>query len=76
MEGEHMAQEEKQELKVTIGEYKGNPTITLPTTADGKYPFTFGVTKAKAILKYHDDIRRFVEIHDKPKEPPKPPPAE
>ena len=66
-----MEQEEKkeQELQVKIGEYKGNPTITLPTTVDGKYPFTFGVTKAKAVLKYMDDIRRFVEMHDKPKEP-------
>ena len=61
--------EEKQEQKVTVGEYKGNPTITLPTTVDGKYPFTFGVTKAKAILKYIDDIKKFVEVHDKPKEP-------
>ena len=63
--------EKKQEPKVTIGEYKGNPVITLPTTADGKYPFTFGVVKAKAVLKFLDDIRRFVEENDKPKEPPK-----
>jgi len=64
-------EEKKQEPKVTIGEYKGNAVITLPTTADGKYPFTFGVTKAKAILKYLDDIRRFVELNDKPKDQPK-----
>ncbi len=66
-----MEQEEKkeQEPQVKFGEYKGNPTITLPTTVDGKYPFTFGVTKAKAILKHIDEIKRFVEMNDKPKEP-------
>jgi hypothetical protein len=50
--------------EVTIGEYKGSPVISLPLTADGKYPFTFGLSKAKIILKYIDDINKFVEKYD------------
>ncbi|OGP23804.1 MAG: hypothetical protein A2X93_04840 [Deltaproteobacteria bacterium GWC2_56_8] len=50
---------------VIIGEYKGSPTISLPTRDDGKFPFTFGVTKAKLILAYIDEIREFVEKNDK-----------
>lgn len=38
-----------------IGEYKGHPTIKLPTG------FTFGLKKAKAILDHIEDIKRFVE---------------
>jgi hypothetical protein len=54
-------------LEVTIGEYKGSPVISLPMTADGKFPFTFGLGKAKAILKYVDEIRKFVDQFDKKK---------
>ena len=42
----------------TIGEYKGNPTISLPMGSRG---FCFGKTKAAAILEYIDEIRDFVE---------------
>lgn len=57
--------DEKKE--VTIGEYKGSPTISLPT-GNPKFPFTFGLTKAKLILTYLEDIKKFVEENDKPKE--------
>lgn len=43
----------------TRGNYKGNPTITLGS--EGKYPFTFGLSKAKLILENVEAIRRFVE---------------
>ncbi len=58
-------EEERKQTEVTIGEYKGSPTITLPTSVDGRFPFTFGLAKAKAILKYLEDIKKFVEQHDK-----------
>jgi hypothetical protein len=57
--------ENEKKLEVTIGEYKGSPVISLPLTADGKYPFTFGLGKAKTILKYIDEIKKFVEDNDK-----------
>ena len=58
-------EENEKKMEVTIGEYKGSPVISLPITPDGKFPFTFGLGKAKAILKYIDEIRNFVEKHDK-----------
>ncbi len=50
--------------KATIGSYKGQPTISLPMDDGGKYPFTFGIKKARAVLDYIDDIRAFVEKQD------------
>jgi hypothetical protein len=60
-------EENEKKLDVTIGEYKGSPVITLPLSADGKFPFTFGLGKAKAILKYLDEIKKFVDENDKKK---------
>jgi hypothetical protein len=57
-ENETVKQEE-----VIIGEYKGNPVITLPIGPRGN--FTFGLTKARAILKYLDDIKIFIEKNEK-----------
>ena len=42
----------------TIGDYKGNATISLPMGSRG---FTFGKAKARAILEYVDEIRDFVD---------------
>ena len=61
-------EENEKKLDVTIGEYKGSPVITLPLSADGKFPFTFGLGKAKTILKYLDEIKKFVAEYDKKKE--------
>jgi hypothetical protein len=58
-------EENVKKLEVTIGEYKGSPVITLPLSADGKFPFTIGLAKAKVILKYLDEIKKFVDEHDK-----------
>lgn len=58
-------EENEKKMEVTIGEYKGSPVISLPISPDGKFPFTFGLGKAKAILRYIDEIRKFVEDHDK-----------
>ncbi|MEI6127281.1 MAG: hypothetical protein WCQ99_12095 [Pseudomonadota bacterium] len=48
--------------EVTYGEYKGNPTITLPAGPRG---FTFGLSKARAILAYSEEIKAFVKQHEK-----------
>ncbi len=55
------------ELKpgATVGEYKGNAIITLPVAGSLKFPFTFGVNKAKAILEFLDEIKKFVQENDK-----------
>lgn len=48
--------------EVIVGEYKGNPVITLPIGPRGG--FTFGLTKARAIVKYLDDIKSFIENNE------------
>lgn len=55
-----MTQEKETTDDVTYGEYKGNPTITLPV---GQRGFTFGLSKAKAIITYIDEIKGFVDEH-------------
>jgi hypothetical protein len=61
----------EEKLTATISEYKGNAIISLPVAGSTKYPFTFGLNKAKAILEYLDDIKKFVEDNDKKPEEPK-----
>jgi hypothetical protein len=46
-------------------EYKGNPLIVIKRSEDDKYPFSFGITKAKLILENIDEIRKFVEENNK-----------
>ena len=46
-----------------ISEYKGNPVITL--NPGERFPFTFGLSKAKLILKYLDEIRAFIQQYEK-----------
>ena len=61
-----MAEEEK--LGATIAEFKGNPVISLPVSGSMRYPFTFGLNKAKAIIQYLDDIKKFIEEEEAKKE--------
>jgi len=44
---------------VTATEFKGNMILSLPTNS--KYPFSFGVSKAKMILDHIKDIELFVD---------------
>ncbi|MBI4368599.1 MAG: hypothetical protein HY547_00040 [Elusimicrobia bacterium] len=44
-------------------EYKGNPMIVLSNGPDDKYPFSFGLRKAKMILEHIEDIKKFVQNH-------------
>ena len=43
------------------GEYKGRPLIIIKRNEDDKYPFSFGVSKAKLILENIEEIKKFVE---------------
>lgn len=52
---------------VEESEYKGNPMIVLKNTEDDKFPFQFGIKKAKLVLEHIEDIKKFVEKNDKPK---------
>lgn len=46
-------------------EYKGNPMIVLKNNEEDRYPFSFGLKKAKLILAHLEDIKKFVEKNDK-----------
>jgi len=59
-------EENKNEAQPTIGEFKGKPVIRIPIV-DNPSPdtawhwFTFGKSKAKAIVKFFDAIKKFAE---------------
>jgi len=50
---------------VSESEYKGNPLIVLKNNEEDKFPFQFGVKKAKLVLENIEGIKQFVEKHDK-----------
>ena len=43
------------------GEYKGKPLIVIKRNEEDKYPFSFGLGKAKLILENIEEIKKFVE---------------
>ena len=42
-------------------EYKGKPVLIIKRNENDKYPFTFGMSKARLILDNLEEIKRFVE---------------
>jgi len=52
---------------VEESEYKGNPMIVLRRTAEDRYPFQFGLSKAKLIVDAFEDIKAWVEKQEKGK---------
>jgi hypothetical protein len=42
-----------------------HPVVVLKNTPDTKYPFSFGVEKAKMILEHIEEIKQFVAINDR-----------
>jgi len=58
----------EEKIEATIGEFKGNAIIQLPVSGSTRYPFTFGFNKAKAILEYLDDIKKFVDQEEAKKQ--------
>ncbi|MBI2336582.1 MAG: hypothetical protein HYU97_07470 [Deltaproteobacteria bacterium] len=52
---------------VEESEYKGNPMIVLKNSEEDRFPFQFGVKKAKLVLEHVEDIKKFVEKYDKSK---------
>lgn len=50
---------------VEESEYKGNALIVLKSTEEDKYPFSFGLKKAKLVLEHIEDVKKFVEKAEK-----------
>jgi hypothetical protein len=42
-------------------EYKGKPILILKRDEDDKFPFSFGLAKARLILENIEEIKKFVE---------------
>lgn len=49
---------------VEESEYKGKPILSLPTPGKAKFPFSFGLAKARLILAHIDEIDSFVTKHE------------
>lgn len=50
---------------VEESEFKGNAMLVIKTSEEDKYPFQFGVKKAKLILENIEEIKKFVAKYDK-----------
>ena len=53
-------------LIIKTSEYKGKPLLTLQTSEDDRYPWSFGVRKAKMAYAAMDHIRAFIAKYDIP----------
>lgn len=42
-------------------EYKGHPMLVLKRGDEEKFPFSFGLSKAKMILDHIEEIKQFVK---------------
>lgn len=45
-------------------EFNGRPVIILKRAEGDKYPFTFGLNKARLILENLEEIKKFVEENE------------
>ena len=50
---------------VEESEFKGNAMIVLKNDEEDKFPFQFGVKKARLVLENIEEIKKFVEKNDK-----------
>jgi hypothetical protein len=53
---------------VERSEFKGKPVLIIRRDENDKYPFSFGMTKARLILENLEEIKRFVEDNEKANE--------
>jgi len=43
------------------GEFKGKPVLILKRNEDDRYPFSFGLSKARLIIENFEEIKKFVD---------------
>jgi len=46
---------------VERGEFKGKPILILKRNDEDKYPFSFGLSKARLIMEHFEEIKKFVQ---------------
>ena len=49
---------------VSESEFKGNPMLVIKNSEEDKFPFQFGIKKAKLILENIENIKEFVAKHE------------
>lgn len=50
---------------VERSDYNGKPILVLRRSEDDKFPFSFGINKAKLILENYEEIKKFVAENTK-----------
>ena len=56
---------DEKKVLVERGEFKSKPVLILRRDEDEKFPFSFGLTKARLIIDAFEDIKKFVEENSK-----------
>ncbi len=54
--------DEMESIGPKVSDYKGRPVLTL--NPGDRYPFSFGISKAKMIMQNLDVIKGFIEKYD------------
>ncbi|NQT30593.1 MAG: hypothetical protein HQ596_08470 [Candidatus Saganbacteria bacterium] len=52
-------------MLIERSEFKGRPMLVIKNDENDKYPFSFGLSKAKKVLAAIEEIKKFVEENDK-----------
>ncbi|MFA4889471.1 MAG: hypothetical protein WC628_07885 [Candidatus Omnitrophota bacterium] len=52
---------------VERSEFKGKPILVLRRSEEDKFPFSFGLSKARLIIEYIDEIKKFVAENNEEK---------
>jgi hypothetical protein len=50
---------------VERSDYNGKPILVLRRSEDDKFPFSFGINKAKLIMENYEEIKKFVAENTK-----------
>lgn len=50
--------------EILEGDYRGTPMLIIRNAPEDKFPFHFGVKKARLILEHVKDIKKFVAKND------------
>ena len=48
-------------MLIEKSEFKGKPILVLKNDEEDKYPFSFGMSKAKKIIESIEEIKKFVQ---------------
>jgi hypothetical protein len=49
-------------------EFKGKPVLILKRDEEDRYPFSFGLSKARLIVENFEEIKKFVEENAPPEQ--------